>query len=74
MRASPPPMDSPSLHKTSSRGQETTPPISSQLCAQLLFLPSLILTLTPQKLLVWPLCPFALSYYPISEGGLMGTL
>lgn len=65
----PPPVASLSLHKTSRGGQEIHLSIFSQLCTQL-FLPSLILTLTPNQLLVRALCPSAslLHAAPLQKG------
>lgn len=55
-------MISPSLYKTSSGGQDIHLFISSQLCTQLLFLGSLILTLTSASFLCGPSVPLPLSF------------
>lgn len=55
-------MTSPSLYKTSSGGQDIHLFISSRLRTQLLFLGSLILTLTPASFSCGPSVPLTLSF------------
>lgn len=65
-------MSSLSLHKTSSGGQEIHLLTSSQLSTQLLFLSSLILTLTPVSFLCGHPVPLPLSFilpHSRREGG-----